>query len=157
MEASDNRAFGTTPLLIEETAIGDVTMLRLEGKMTATSSRDSESECLWVRVNQVIEHGCRKVILDLEGVSFMDSTCVGEIVAAYKLLHRMSGELKLPKPSARVHALLDCARLLSIIESFQSETEALCSLGERTEACGLHHPLPSLRGRSAVILVTGEM
>ena len=67
----------------------------------------------------------RHQVLDLAKVSYMDSTCLGEIVAAYQLLLSRGGCLALMHVPQRIQRLLDIAGLemLRIITSDQELAE----------------------------------
>ena len=52
---------------------------------------------------------------------------MGELVAAFRLVERFGGKLKVLSPSERVHSTLSIAKLLPIFEIFEDEGEALDS------------------------------
>ena len=67
-------------------------------------------------VHTLIEAGRLDVVLDLSGVTFADSTVVGEIASTHIALHRRGGRLTLLNPSKRMGLLLSISRLASVIE-----------------------------------------
>ena len=67
-------------------------------------------------VQALIEAGRLDVVLDLSGVTFADSTVVGEIASTHSALHRRGGRLTLLNPSTRMSLLLSVSRLTSVIE-----------------------------------------
>ena len=67
-------------------------------------------------VQRLIEAGRLNVVLDLGGVTFADSTVVGEIASTQIALHRRGGRLTLLNPSRRMSRLLSVSRLASVIE-----------------------------------------
>jgi anti-anti-sigma factor len=62
-----------------------------------------------------LEHPAR-LIVDLAGVGFMDSTGLNELVRAHRALHRSGGRLVLRSPSATARVLLDVTRLTGHLE-----------------------------------------
>ena len=67
-------------------------------------------------VHTLIEAGRLDVALDLSGVTFADSTVVGEIASTHIALHRRGGRLTLLNPSKRRSLLLSISRLASVLE-----------------------------------------
>ena len=67
-------------------------------------------------VLRLIEAGRLDVVLDLSGVTFADSTVVGEIASTHIALHRRGGRLTLLNPSKRMSLLLSISRLASVLE-----------------------------------------
>jgi anti-sigma B factor antagonist len=57
-----------------------------------------------------LEHPTRMVV-DLAGVDFIDSTGLNELVRAHRALHRSGGRLVLRSPGDTVRVLLDITRL----------------------------------------------
>ena len=111
----------------EERAVGDVTVLALSGRMTRNESFGALSH----RLEDLVQEGRCKLVLDLAGVSYMDSTCVGELVSGLMMVRKNGGALHLANPSPRVENLLSTARLTAIFQIFRSEEEAVLSLADR--------------------------
>ncbi len=101
--------------------IDDVVILDLNGRMTV--NRDGEP--LGDHVTRWLARGHRHQVIDLANVSYMDSTCLGEIVTAYQLLHTRGGCLALMHVPQRVQRLLDIAGLtmLRILTAEQDVTQ----------------------------------
>ncbi|MHA6760787.1 STAS domain-containing protein [Streptacidiphilus sp. PAMC 29251] len=53
------------------------------------------------QVQRAVAAGSRTIVLDLSGVRFCDSTGVGVLIAARRLLRSCAGELRLVLPDAR--------------------------------------------------------
>jgi anti-anti-sigma factor len=100
----------------------DVTILDLRGRSTIDGG---ESELLSKHLRKLVANGARKVLLNLVGLSQVDSSGVGTIVATYVSLKRKGGELKLLRPRGRVLEVLTLFHLLDNIPSFEDEAEAL--------------------------------
>ena len=80
-------------------------------------------------MRQLVRQGSVKLILNLQDVSYIDSTALGVIVHAYTSAIRKGGALKLLHVPPRVLQLLVVTRLLSIFDLFDAEAEALRSFG----------------------------
>jgi anti-sigma B factor antagonist len=68
--------------------------------------------------------GSTLVVLDLEGVEFMDSVGVSVIVGGHKRLCHEGGRLHLAAPRNVVRKVLGLTRLDSLIPTFETVTEA---------------------------------
>lgn len=106
---------------ISERTVGDVTVLDLRGRLII----DEGFEPLRVALNHVIGEGRRKLLLNLAGVTFLDSAGVGLIACKYVTLCRHHGQLKLCNLPPRSREVLESTKLLTVFEAFPSEAEAL--------------------------------
>jgi anti-sigma B factor antagonist len=63
--------------------------------------------------------------MNLEGVPYIDSAGLGEIVRTYTTVSRQGGTMKLVNLTKRITDLLAITKLLTVFETFDSESEAL--------------------------------
>ena len=108
---------------IEERKIGDVVVLDLKGKITLGEG----DELLKDKINSLVNQGYSKLLLNLEGVPYIDSAGLGEIVRTYTTVSRQGGSLKLLNLTKRITDLLSITKLLTVFETFDSESDALKS------------------------------
>jgi anti-sigma B factor antagonist len=108
---------------IEERVVGDVTILDLKGKMTLGEG----DELLKDKINSLIHQGQKKLLLNLEGVPYIDSAGLGEIVRTYTTVSRQGGSLKLVNLTKRITDLLSITKLLTVFETFDVEKDAVAS------------------------------
>ena len=108
---------------IRERGVGSVTILDLNGKFV----RGDGDNLLKDKVNSLLFQGQRHILLNLGGVSYVDSSGLGEIIASYTSVGRQGGQIKLLNLTKRVQDLLAITKLLTVFESFESETEAIKS------------------------------
>ena len=78
-------------LNIRERQAGDVTILDLEGKITIGEG----NVALRSAVRRLVQEGKKKVLLNLSGVSYMDSSGIGELVSSHTTISREQGQLKM--------------------------------------------------------------
>ena len=71
--------------------------------------------------------GKNKLLLNLAGVSYIDSSGIGELIANYTTVSRQGGQLKLLKLTDRVQNLLVITKLLTVFDAYEDEAEALKS------------------------------
>ena len=108
---------------ISERSVGDVTILELAPEVVFYEGAAS----VRARINDLLQQGRRKFLLDLRQVTYLDSFGVGVIAAKYVSARGKGGDLKILHPSARSRRVLGIAGLMGIIESFDQEEEALRS------------------------------
>jgi len=88
---------------------------------------DGDSDKLDSRLKELVANGVRNLLLNLEGLTQVDSSGVAVIIKAYVCLRDCGGELRLLCPCGRVLDVLTLFRLPEIIPSFDDETLALAS------------------------------
>ena len=108
---------------IEERAAGDVTILDLRGKMTLGEG----DELLREKIASLVNAGQKNLLLNLDGVPYIDSAGLGEMVRSYTTVSRQGGKLKLLNLTKRIEDLLSITKLLTVFETFESEAEAIQS------------------------------
>jgi anti-sigma B factor antagonist len=111
---------------IEERLVGDVTILDLKGKMTLGEG----DELLKDKINSMVLQGQKKLLLNLEGVPYIDSAGLGEIVRTYTTVSRQGGSLKLLNLTKRIQDLLSITKLLTVFETFDNEGDAVRSFAK---------------------------
>jgi len=108
---------------LKERQAGDVTILDLTGEVRigegSIALRDS--------IRNLADQGKKKVLLNLAGVKYIDSSGIGELIANYTTISRQGGQLKLLKLTDRVQNLLVITKLLTVFDSYDDESEALKS------------------------------
>ena len=108
---------------IVERTVNDVTVLDLKGKMTLGEG----DELLKDKINSLLSAGKKKLLLNLEGVPYIDSAGLGEVVRTYTTVSRQGGSLKLLNLTKRIEDLLLITKLLTVFDTFDSEAEAVKS------------------------------
>ncbi len=108
---------------IVERPIDGVTVLDIVGRLVM----DRSAQHLKDKINSLISQERTHIVLDLKDVPYIDSSGLGELVAAYGSVKKAGGALKLLNVTSRNHDLLSITRLVTVFESFDSEAEAVRS------------------------------
>ena len=108
---------------IEERVVGGVTILDLKGKMTLGEG----DELLKDKINSLIQQEKKKLLLNLEGVPYIDSAGLGEVVRTYTTVKRQGGTMRLLNLTKRIEDLLSITKLLTVFETFDNEADAVRS------------------------------
>jgi anti-sigma B factor antagonist len=108
---------------LEEKVVGDVVIVTVTGDIKLGSGDVGLRD----KVRSLIEQGHKKLLLDLSGVSYMDSSGLGELVHVYATTKNKGGMLKLVGLTRRINDLLTITKLVTVFETFDSEASALAS------------------------------
>ena len=108
---------------IVERPIDGVTVFDIVGRLTI----DRAAQHLKDKINSLISQERTHIVLNLKDVPYIDSSGLGELVAAYGSVMKAGGALKLLNVTSRNHDLLSITRLVTVFESFDSEAEAVRS------------------------------
>ena len=117
------RLEGERHMQIDERVVEGVTILDLKGKMTLGEG----DELLKDKINSLIQQDKKKLLLNLEGVPYIDSAGLGEIVRTYTTVSRQGGKLKLLNLTKRIQDLLAITKLLTVFETYENEPDAIKS------------------------------
>jgi anti-sigma B factor antagonist len=102
---------------------GPVAIVDLEGRITLGES------CGVVRnvVRDLVKTGNHKILLNLERVSYVDSSGLGEMAGLYVTVAKLGGQLKLLHAQPRIDTMLQVTKLYALLVAFGDESEALRS------------------------------
>lgn len=110
-------------LEITERAVGDVTVLRLSGRLVL-EGRDSP---LVARLDGLAQEGRIRLVLDLRDVRYIDSAGLGLLVAKFVSLRRRGGDLRFVHLSQRSEHLMGITNLSTVFPIFESDEDAIRS------------------------------
>ncbi|MEU5904102.1 STAS domain-containing protein [Micromonospora sp. NPDC047527] len=106
------------------------TVLEVHGELDmATSPQLSDG------LQQLIDAGDRRVVVDLAGVGFMDSSALGALVVMFKALRDIGGQLSLASVQPAVHSVLTVTSLDQAIDVYDSVQAAEAEVAP-TDATG---------------------
>ena len=108
---------------ISERQAGDVTVLDLDGKVTIGEG----SVALRNAIRRLLGEGKNKILLNLGGVGYIDSSGIGELVSSYTAVNKEGGVLKLLNLTQKIQDLLAITKLLTVFDVYESEADALAS------------------------------
>lgn len=106
-----------------ERRVDDVVILELEGKLWL-------GESLFDVVQPLLERGETRILLDMEKITYIDSTGVGDLVNCYRTANEDGASLKLLKVPGRIRELLEIHHLIEIFETHEDEDEAIESFSD---------------------------
>jgi anti-sigma B factor antagonist len=110
-------------LEVKERQAGDVTILDMNGAVRIGEG----SVALRDAIRGLADGGKKKILLNLAGVKYIDSSGSGELIANYTTVRRQGGQLKLLNLTDKIQSLLVITKLLTVFDVFEDEAEALKS------------------------------
>ena len=108
-------------LNIAERQAGDVTVLDMSGKITIGEG----SVALRTAIRRLLEEGKKRILLNLAGVGYIDSSGIGELVSSFTAINKDGGKLKLLNLTQKLQDLLTITKLLTVFDVYESEADAL--------------------------------
>lgn len=137
-------------ITIQERLFRGVTILDLSGKLGLGESNRQLHES----IKRLISEGKTQIIINLENVTHIDSSGLGELVSSYTTLKANDGVLKLTNVNDRVNDLMTITKLYTVFEIFDAELDAVYSFDE-PEAAPDTGPLDS--GWDPKVLATSSI
>ncbi len=111
---------------LEQSIVGQVAVVRITGDITLNKGGDV---LLKDKVQSLLQQNQKNILLDMSGVSYVDSAGLGELVQAYATTKNRGGALKLVSVTKRLKDLLVVTKLLTVFDTYDSEAEGLASFG----------------------------
>ena len=103
--------------------VGDVTVIDAVGRITLGEGASLFRDML----RDLAAKGEKKILLNLNEVSYIDSSGIGEMVSGFTSITNHGGQLKLVGLNKRVKDLLQITKLYTVFEVFDDEAEAIRS------------------------------
>ena len=100
--------------------VNGIAIIKVDGKITIGAGDQ--------QLRDVIANAdSKKILLDLSGVTTIDSSGIGELVGSYTTVTNKGGKLKLLHLPAKLNELLHVTQLITVFEVYENEQEALDS------------------------------
>ena len=110
-------------MTIQERVVGSVTVLDLAGKLVLGDG----DTLLKDKIHSLVFQDRKNIVLNLGGVSYVDSSGIGELVSSYTTTNNGGGQLKLLNLTKKIQDLLMITKLLTVFETHDNEGTAVDS------------------------------
>lgn len=107
--------------------VGDVCVLKLDGKFMG----GGDSFFLREKIKNVLSTGIQKILIDLDGVPYIDSTGVGFLVGSHTTISQEGGSLRLVRVKPKILEVLKVMNLLKVFDIYEEEETALKSFEDK--------------------------
>ena len=111
---------------IKEKIENHVAVLSLSGKMMG----GPETTALHDHIRGLMNDGIKKVVIDLHGVKWINSSGLGVLMAAMTTLKNAEGQMKLANVTEKVESLLMITQLMRIFDTYDSIDRAVSAMSE---------------------------
>ena len=109
---------------IDQKMADDVAVITVNGDITLNAGGDV---LLKDKVQSLLQQGHKKLVMDLGGVSYVDSAGLGQLVQIHATARNNGGALRIANVTKRLKDLLVVTKLVTVFDSYNSEEEALAS------------------------------
>ena len=110
-------------LKAEVRRVGEVSIVDLSGRITLGEG----SGLLRETIKGLVTSGQKNILVNLKGVSYLDSAGLGELVGSYATVTNQAGHIKLLNAQSKVRDLLQITKLYTVFVKFDDEAEAVRS------------------------------
>jgi anti-sigma B factor antagonist len=102
--------------------VGQVSVVEVSGKLTSL-----ETSALSNSIAQLLKEGRKQILLNLSGLTYLDSSGIGDLVRTYMSVIKRGGEMKVVGLSDKVEEILKITQLYQVFQEFHDERSALQS------------------------------
>jgi anti-sigma B factor antagonist len=110
-------------LYIKERQAGDVTVLDLKGRVRVGGA----TVALHKSFRSLVQEEKILILLNLAGVTHIDSSGLGELISSHITVFNKGGEIKLVQLTETLRELMTVTKLLTIFDVYENEEDALLS------------------------------
>ena len=100
--------------------VNDIAIIKVDGKITIGAGDQQLRDV-------IAGASSNKILLDLSGVTTIDSSGIGELVGSYTTVTNKGGKLKLLHLPAKLNELLHVTQRITVFEVYENEQEAIAS------------------------------
>ena len=106
--------------------VDGVAVVALDGRIVL----GEESNALREKVKSLISEGKKKIVLNMDNVTFIDSAGLGTLVAAHHSVKTQGASLRLCQLGSKFQEVLQITKLLTVFDVYNTEAEAVASFSK---------------------------
>ena len=106
--------------------VDGVTVVALDGRIVL----GEESNALREKIKSMVADGKKKIVLNMDGVTFIDSAGLGTLVAAHHSAKAQGASLRLCHLGTKFQEVLQITKLMTIFDVYNTEAEAVASFSK---------------------------
>ena len=111
---------------IERSVFQGAVVVKIEGRFEFGTRHDYKR-----LIGQIVQEGHRRLVVDLEGVTFLDSSALGLLLLTHQNFKLKKGTVSLVKPTGYVRQVIELANLPRVIPVFESINDAAAQPEEK--------------------------
>lgn len=113
-------------LKMTDRMVDGVTVVAIEGRIVL----GEESNALREKVKSLLGSGQKKIVLDMQNVSYIDSSGLGSLVASHTSSKAQGAALKLSHLGSKFQEILQVTKLVTVFEVYPTEAAAISSFAK---------------------------
>lgn len=106
--------------------VDGVTVVAMDGRIVL----GEESNALREKVKSLVAEGKKKIVLNMDNITFIDSAGLGTLVAAHHSAKGQGSALKLCHLGTKFQEVLQITKLMTIFDVYNTEAEAVASFSK---------------------------
>lgn len=110
-------------LKMTDRVVDGVAVVAIEGRIVL----GEESTALREKVKSLLASGQKKIVLNMDNVSYIDSSGLGALVASHTSAKSQGAALKLCHLGSKFQEILLVTKLVTVFEVYPTEAEAIAS------------------------------
>ena len=110
--------------------VDGVAVVALDGRIVL----GEESNALREKVKSLISEGKKKIVLNMDNITFIDSAGLGTLVAAHHSAKGQGASLRLCHLGSKFQEVLQITKLLTVFEVYDTEAQAVSSFSKSAGA-----------------------
>jgi len=119
-------------LIMTEQELNGITVVGMKGEIVL----GEESNAFREKIKELLMAGKKKIVLNVANVNYIDSTGVGVLVACFNSARLHDAALKLANVWSRFREVLQMTRLLTVFDTYDSESAAIQSFAKSLRVAG---------------------
>ena len=116
----------TVALKMTNREVDGVSVVALDGRIVL----GEESNALREKVKSLIAEGKKKIVLNMDNITFIDCAGLGTLVAAHHSVKTQGASLRLCHLGSKFQEVLQITKLLTVFDVYNSEAEAVASFSK---------------------------
>ena len=113
-------------LKITDRVVDGVAVAVLDGRIVL----GEESNALREKVKALLASGQKRVVLNMDNVTYIDSSGLGTLVASHTSARGQGASMKLSNLGSKFQEILQVTKLVTVFEVYPSETAAIGSFSK---------------------------
>lgn len=109
--------------IVVETYSPDITIIYISGRLDLLTSSELKQ-----RVSDLVDAHHFRIVIDLSGCSYIDSSGLGVIIGCLKVARRGGGDLQIARPAEQARVILELTTLNRVLRPHDSLEDALASV-----------------------------
>jgi len=113
-------------LKITDRVVDGVTVEELEGRIVL----GEESNALREKVKGLLAAGQKKIVLNMDNVTYIDSSGLGTMVALHTSARSQGASMKISNLGSKFQEILQVTKLVTVFDAYPSEAAAIGSFSK---------------------------